>query len=47
VPGTDRFNAKFDEITSAKRFTEGGSLFYDKSILAHAMGEYRFKPRFA
>jgi iron complex outermembrane receptor protein len=40
VPGTDRFNAKFDEITS-KRFTEGGSLFYDKSILAHAMGEYK------
>lgn len=44
-PGTDRFNAKFDEITN-KRFTEGGSLFYDKSMLAHAMGEYRFKPRF-
>jgi outer membrane receptor protein involved in Fe transport len=40
VPGTDRFNEKFDEITS-KRFTEGGSLFYDKSILVHAMGEYK------
>lgn len=45
VPGTDRFNAKFDEITH-KRFTEGGSLFYDRSALAHAMGEYTFKPAF-
>lgn len=45
VPGTERFNEKFDEITS-KRFTDGGSLFYDKSILAHAMGEYKFKPAF-
>ena len=44
-PGTERFNEKFDEITH-KRFTEGGSLFYDKSILAHAMGEYKFKPAF-
>lgn len=45
VPGTSRFNEKFDEITG-KRFTEGGSLFYDKSVLAHAMGEYKFKPAF-
>lgn len=44
-PGTDRFNEKFDEITS-ERFTEGGSLFYDKSVLAHAMGEYKLKPAF-
>lgn len=44
-PGTERFNEKFDEITH-KRFTDGGSLFYDKSILAHAMGEYKFKPAF-
>jgi iron complex outermembrane receptor protein len=43
--GTDRFNAKLDEITG-RRFTEGGSLFYDRSALAHAMGEYRFKPAF-
>lgn len=41
VPGTDRFNEAFAEITG-KRFTEGGSLFYDKSVLAHAMGEYKF-----
>ncbi len=45
VPGTERFTEKFDEITS-KRFNEGGSLFYDRSILAHAMGEYKFKPAF-
>ena len=44
-PGTDRFQEKFDEVTS-KRFTEGGSLFYDRSALAHAMGEYKFKPKF-
>ncbi len=46
VAGTQRFNEKLDEIRG-KRFTEGGSLFYDRSALAHAMGEYRFKPRFA
>ncbi|MBK9421192.1 MAG: TonB-dependent receptor [Flavobacteriales bacterium] len=45
VPGTDRFNAKFDEITN-KRFTDGGSLFFDKSVLAHVAGEYKFKPKF-
>jgi iron complex outermembrane recepter protein len=43
--GTQRFNDKLNEITS-KRFTEGGSLFFDRSQLAHAMGEYRFKPAF-
>lgn len=45
APGTERFDRKFNEITG-KRFTEGGSLFYDKSMLAHAMGEYKFKPTF-
>ena len=43
--GTARFDDKFNEITG-KRFTEGGSLFYDRSALAHAMGEYRFTPEF-
>jgi len=43
--GTERFNTKLDEITG-KRFTEGGSLFFDRSALAHAAGEYRFKPAF-
>lgn len=46
VVGTERFQEKFNEITG-KRFTEGGSLFYDRSALAHGMGEYRFKPAFA
>ncbi len=45
VPGTDRFNNKLNDITG-RRFNEGGSLFYDRSRLAHAMGEYRFKPAF-
>ncbi len=44
VPGTARFNDKLDEITN-KRFTEGGSLFFDRSVLAHVMGEYRFPVR--
>ena len=43
--GTQRFTDKFNEITG-KRFTEGGSLFYDRSALAHGMGEYKFKPEF-
>ncbi|MBL7982422.1 MAG: TonB-dependent receptor [Flavobacteriales bacterium] len=43
--GTQRFDDKLAEITG-KRFTEGGSLFYDRSMLAHGMGEYRFKPTF-
>lgn len=45
APGTQRFNDMFNEI-KGKRFTEGGSLFFDRSMLAHAMGEYRFKPKF-
>lgn len=41
-PGTERFDTLFAGITS-RLFTEGGSMFYDRSALAHAMGEYRFK----
>ncbi|MEO8590874.1 MAG: TonB-dependent receptor [Flavobacteriales bacterium] len=44
-PGTQRFDDKLTEITG-KYFTEGGSRFYDRSRLAHGMGEYRFKPAF-
>ncbi len=44
-PGTDRFNNKFNEIVSKKR-TDGGTLFFDKSALYHAQGEYIIKPRF-
>ncbi|MDQ3101719.1 MAG: TonB-dependent receptor, partial [Bacteroidota bacterium] len=46
VVGTPRFEQKLDEIKS-KRFTDGGSLFFDRSRLLHGMGEYRYKPRFA
>ncbi len=46
IPGTERFDQKLEEIRS-KKFTEGGSLFFDRSKLVHAMGEYRFKPEFA
>ncbi|MFY7707170.1 MAG: TonB-dependent receptor [Flavobacteriales bacterium] len=45
-PGTDRFNDKFNEITSTT-FTEGGSLFYDRSKLYHVHGEYKFTPTWA
>ena len=45
VPGTQRFDDAFNAITG-KLFTEGGSRFYDRSRLVHAMGEYRFKPGF-
>ena len=45
-PGTQRFNDKFNEITSTT-FTEGGSLFYDRSKLYHVHGEYKFTPTWA
>ena len=45
VPGTERFDQKFNEIISKKR-TEGGTLFFDKSALFHVHGEYTFTPKF-
>ncbi len=39
--GTARFDSAFTDITTRK-FTDGGSLFYDKSALYHVQGEYRF-----
>lgn len=44
-PGTARFDSLFNSIISRKN-TEGGTLFYDKSALYHAHGEYRFTPKF-
>ncbi|MEM9918223.1 MAG: TonB-dependent receptor [Bacteroidota bacterium] len=41
-PGTDRFQAAFDDITSRNAFSEGGTRFFDKSALVHAHGEYKF-----
>ncbi len=40
-PGSARFDSLLADVTS-RRFTEGGSKFYDRSKLAHVMGEYRF-----
>ncbi|MDO8366618.1 MAG: TonB-dependent receptor [Saprospiraceae bacterium] len=46
-PGTARFDSLFASITSRKNnSTENGTLFYDKSALYHAHGEYRFTPKF-
>lgn len=44
-PGTERFQAAFDSITSLKN-TEGGTRFFDKSALYHFHGEYVFTPSF-
>jgi outer membrane receptor protein involved in Fe transport len=41
IPGTEDFQEEFDRITSAKNNDEEeGTLFYDKSALYHAQGEY-------
>jgi len=46
-PGTARFDSLFNQIVSRKNnTTENGTLFYDKSALYHAHGEYHFKPKF-
>ncbi len=45
-PGTDRFDNLFNEITT-KEFTQGGSLFYDKSALYHIHGEYQLEKEWA
>ena len=45
-PGTAAFDSLKNAITSRKSFGEGGTLFYDKSALYHAHGEYKFKPSF-
>ncbi len=42
-PGSAAFDSLFNYITS-RTFTEGGSRFYDRSALYHAMGEYQFDP---
>ncbi|MGB0839272.1 MAG: TonB-dependent receptor [Chitinophagales bacterium] len=48
VPGTPEFEAAFNEITTSKvDVNQGGSLFFDRSALYHAHGEYKFKPDWA
>lgn len=41
-PGTERFDSLFNAITSRTN-REGGSRFFDRSLLYHIMGEYRFQ----
>ncbi|NND04851.1 MAG: TonB-dependent receptor [Saprospiraceae bacterium] len=45
APGTARFQELFDEIRFKKR-SDGGTLFTDRSALAHIHGEYTFTPNF-
>jgi len=42
VPGTARFDSAFNDIRTRK-FTQGGSRFFDRSALYHVQGEYRFE----
>ena len=44
--GTAEYQRLFDSITS-RTFTNGGSRFFDRSALYHAMGEYQFHPEWA
>ncbi|MBL7775232.1 MAG: TonB-dependent receptor, partial [Saprospiraceae bacterium] len=47
APGTPAFQQEFNRIISTKSGDAGGTLFYDKSALYHAHGEYRFNPSWA
>ncbi len=44
--GTNPYDSAFNDITTRK-FTDGGSLFFDRSALYHVQGEYKFKPEWA
>lgn len=41
IPGTAAYDSAFTDITSRK-FTDNGSLFFDRSALYHVQGEYQF-----
>lgn len=41
-PGTAAFDSAFNDITTRK-FTDGGSLFFDRSALYHTQAEYQFE----
>ena len=43
-PGSARFKAEFDRIRSTKSGDQGGTLFFDKSALYHAHGQYQIEP---
>lgn len=42
VPGSEEFNAAFDDITSRLNNEAGGTRFFDQSALFHVHGEYGF-----
>ena len=44
VPGTALYDSVFHSITSRTANNQGGTLFYDRSKLVHAQGEYKFTP---
>ncbi len=44
-PGTADFDSAFQSITSKKSYSQGGSMFFDKSALYHVHGEYRITPK--
>lgn len=44
-PGTARFDSLFNDVVSRK-FTDGGSLFFDRSALYHIQGEYKWDASF-
>jgi len=44
--GTARYDSLFNSVTSRK-FTDGGSRFFDRSALYHVQGEYKFDNKFA
>ncbi len=43
-PGTARFDSAFAAITTKESYSQGGSLFFDRSALYHGHGEYKFTP---
>jgi iron complex outermembrane receptor protein len=44
VPGTPLFDSVFHSITTHTA-SQGGTMFYDRSKMVHAQGEYKFSPR--
>ena len=45
VPGTALYDSVFHSITTRTANQQGGTMFYDRSKLVHAQGEYKFSPR--
>lgn len=45
VPGTSLYDSVFHSIISRTANDQGGTLFYDRSKMVHAQGEYKFSPQ--